>query len=230
MTQCRDESDIRVLRMDGNAADRARVAQASERPGFARVDGFVHAVSVNDVAANAGLTCAGIDHVGIGRRYGDCSDRWRHVFHLVGHGTPGQSAIRALPHAAAYATEIICVRIADDAAHGQNSSATEGANQSPGEAMPRTFWFVLFVVGRRFSFRLTRFPFTRSPFTPSLLRCGWLGWLSLCFWRIWFFASLSEATNSQEHHHEKQETVFTEQRSTRHFKPPGKAFFRNRTS
>jgi len=145
MPQRCHESDVRVLGMNNNAADGAGVAQANERPGLARVDGFIYAVSVNNVAADAGLACAGIDHIRIGRRNGNGADGRRHVFHFVGHGTPGQPSVRGLPDAATHAAEIISVRVADNATDSQHASATEGPNQSPGESMPWAFRFVLVV-------------------------------------------------------------------------------------
>ena len=66
MSQRRDEGDVRIFRIDDQAADGVRVRQADELPGLAGVDGLVHAIAADDVAADARFAGADVDDVGIG--------------------------------------------------------------------------------------------------------------------------------------------------------------------
>src|SRR5690606_3974198 len=56
--------DVRVLGMDADAADVARIGQPAELPRRARVDRLVDAVAGADVAAPGLLTAADVDDVG----------------------------------------------------------------------------------------------------------------------------------------------------------------------
>src|SRR5262249_25967144 len=62
VAESRDVGDVWIFGMYGNAANGTRIAEANRGPGLASVDGFVNAVAVDDVAANAGFAGAGIDH------------------------------------------------------------------------------------------------------------------------------------------------------------------------
>ncbi len=69
--QRRDENNVGILRMDGESSDMARVFQADKVPCFSRIGTLVHAVALQDVVANAGLTCPHIHDVRIGFGNGD---------------------------------------------------------------------------------------------------------------------------------------------------------------
>src|SRR5205085_6095727 len=62
--QRRDVDQVGVVRVDADLGDVPRVGQAHVSPRLAAVGRLVDAVAVRDVAADARLTCAGIDDVG----------------------------------------------------------------------------------------------------------------------------------------------------------------------
>src|ERR1700682_4797163 len=63
------EGNVWIFGMDDQAADRVRVLQADKVPSLAGVDRFVNAVATDDVAADASLARAHVNHVGI--RFGN---------------------------------------------------------------------------------------------------------------------------------------------------------------
>ena len=128
----RDEGAVGIARIDDHAADVPGVAQADRGPRAAGVDRAVHAGAVRDVAAQAGLAAADVDHVGIRRRDGDRADR-RDVL-LVEHRRPGRAAVAGLPHAAGGGAEVEGERIADHAGDRERAAAAVRADRSPGQA------------------------------------------------------------------------------------------------
>src|SRR5688572_13511061 len=61
----RDPDDVRVVGVDADPADVARLAQPDVGPGAAGVGGAVDAVAVGDVDADRRLAHAGVDDVGV---------------------------------------------------------------------------------------------------------------------------------------------------------------------
>ena len=66
MPQGRYVDNVRVVRMDANTRDVARVLQPEVRPGLAAIGGFVYTIAVRHIEANAGFTHTGIDDIGVG--------------------------------------------------------------------------------------------------------------------------------------------------------------------
>src|SRR5437879_13883965 len=98
MAERGDQNHVGITRIDDNAADLPRIAQADVLPGSAAVGGFVNAVTESDVRAHVGLTGSGINHVGISRRNGQGADRSNTL--LLEERLPGLTAIACLPNAA----------------------------------------------------------------------------------------------------------------------------------
>jgi len=71
MTQCGDKRNVWILWTYDQAADGVSVGEANEVPGLPGVDGFVDAVTADDVATDAGFPCSDIDDVGVGLGDGD---------------------------------------------------------------------------------------------------------------------------------------------------------------
>src|SRR5208282_6563273 len=67
--------DVRILRVDDNAADLARIFQANMIPRRATVSGPVNAVTGRKVLANIRLARSGVNNSRIGRSYGQCANR-----------------------------------------------------------------------------------------------------------------------------------------------------------
>ena len=129
MSQRRHKSHVCVFRIDHQRADMLAVFQADVRPALAAVNGFVHSIAVGDIAANAGLAGAHIDHVGIRFRHRNGPHR-RDAF-LVEHRYPVIAAIGALPHSAGHRAKIISAGIAGDAGHRQHAPAAERPHHPP---------------------------------------------------------------------------------------------------
>src|SRR5215472_2980533 len=96
MAQRAGINDLRIARMNADAADLARVAKANVFPGFARVGRFINAVPVRDIPAYGRFSHTSIDHVRVGFRDGDGPDRTcLEVF--IRDRLPAEAAIRGLP-------------------------------------------------------------------------------------------------------------------------------------
>ena len=74
MAEDRRVDDVGILRMDANARHGLRIGQARVLPSLARVDRFVDATAVRNVAAHRGFARSDVDDVMIGRRDGDRAD------------------------------------------------------------------------------------------------------------------------------------------------------------
>src|SRR5258707_13154103 len=70
MAQRGHKRDVGIFRIHNDAADGLRVAKPAVRPHLAGVDLLVNAIAAADVAAIAGLACAPLADIMIGRRYG----------------------------------------------------------------------------------------------------------------------------------------------------------------
>src|ERR1700676_372355 len=62
----RDERDVWIFRVHDQSANSTRVWKPDKLPGFSGINGFVHAVSADDVAADASFARPHIDDVRIG--------------------------------------------------------------------------------------------------------------------------------------------------------------------
>ena len=69
-----DQNAVRILGVDNQLADGARIAQADVLPGLAAVNRFVNAVTMGCVAANAPFARSDVDDVRIGRRNRQAAD------------------------------------------------------------------------------------------------------------------------------------------------------------
>src|SRR5262249_30195793 len=72
-----DVDDVRVPRVDDDAADVVRFLEAHVPPGLAAVGGPVHALAPRDAVARVGLAGADPDDVRVGRGHGDVADGGR---------------------------------------------------------------------------------------------------------------------------------------------------------
>src|SRR5258706_16007168 len=150
MSQSGNKRDVRILRVHDQAADRVRVAKSSELPGLAGVNGLIHAVSADDVAADASFPCTHINDVRIRFGNGERADRRRGVLLLVKNRLPIEAAVRGLPNATRNAAEIIGVVLADAAGYGEDTSSPKRPGGGGGERLPRAIiFFFLFLGGRR---------------------------------------------------------------------------------
>src|SRR5260370_18579697 len=70
-----DENNIRICGVDDDLADGATVTQANILPDLATIQRLVHSIAVRDIAADAGLSRADINHVWIRIGHGDAADR-----------------------------------------------------------------------------------------------------------------------------------------------------------
>jgi hypothetical protein len=129
MSERRDEQRVRVVRIDEDAPDRARVLQADARPRRPRVARAVHPVAVLDVGTHVGLAAADVQGVRIARRHREGSDRGDGL--AVEDRLPGRACVRRLPHAAAGRAEVERAAVARDAADGERATAAERPDVPP---------------------------------------------------------------------------------------------------
>src|SRR5271169_6329700 len=136
MSKRRDEGNVRILGIHGEARDGMRVAQANQLPGFPRVDRLVNTVTADDVATNTSFSGSDIDDIRV--RFGnrDCPNRWRPIFLLVENWFPVEAAIGCLPHASGDGAKIIDIILADDARHRDHAPATKWAHQAILQTFP----------------------------------------------------------------------------------------------
>ena len=129
MAERGDVDDVRVARMDDDAADLLRVVEADVRPRLPAVGRLVHAVALGDVGAHVGLAAADVDHVRIRRRHGQRADRADRL--PVEDRQPRAASVDRLPHPAVHAAEVEMLRFARHAAHGEHAAAAERSDQAP---------------------------------------------------------------------------------------------------
>ena len=95
----RREYDVRISRIDQHGADMTRIVKARAAASSARIARAVHAAAGHDVVARLRFTGAGVQHIRIGRRHGECAhgrDRRR-----IGNRSPAAPRILRLPDATA---------------------------------------------------------------------------------------------------------------------------------
>ena len=141
-----DVDEVRVGRVDADAPDVAGVAQADGSPGAAAVGGPVDAVAVRDVAADAGLAHADVDHVGVGRRDGERADGGG-LEEAVGDVLPVRAAVGGLPHAARAGAEVEGRGLGRMAGDGDHTAAAVRPDAAPLERTQQTW-----IDGHRASF------------------------------------------------------------------------------
>jgi hypothetical protein len=122
------------------------VGEANERPGLPGVDGFVDAVTADNVASDAGFPCSDIDDVGVGLGDGDSANGRRGVLLLVKDRFPVDAAISGLPDAAGNCAEVVGIVVANDAGNGDNAAAPEWANEAIVEILPGALSFVVIML------------------------------------------------------------------------------------
>ena len=91
MTESGHKDDIGIVRIHDHLADRARILQADVLPGFTGVHRLPDAVTLRDVAANAGFAGSDINHVRVGDGDGDAADAGSAV--VVKNRRPGVGAV-----------------------------------------------------------------------------------------------------------------------------------------
>src|SRR5262249_20718413 len=90
--------DVRVFRVDGDAADVARLLDAEVLPGLAAVGGAIGPVAPGDAVARVALAGADPDDVRVGRGHGDGADAQGRL--VVEDRRPGGAVVGRLPDAA----------------------------------------------------------------------------------------------------------------------------------
>src|SRR6516165_1665659 len=129
VAQCRDQHDVRIVRVDDQRPDLPRVPEADVAPGFTPIDRLVDAVSVSHVSAWSGFTGAHIDDGVIGRC--DRNGAHRGDRRAVGQHLPGATAVGGLPHSARYGPEIKGAGIAGYAGNRERAPAAIRSDAAP---------------------------------------------------------------------------------------------------
>ena len=128
------EDDVRIGRVDDDAADAAGLVEPHVRPGLSGVgrpiDPVAHHVHVAD---GPGLAGPGPDGAGIGRGHGQRPDRGHRL--AVENRIPTVAAVGGLPDAAGSRPDVVGVRVAGNARGGRDPVA-DGRTH---EAEPQPF-------------------------------------------------------------------------------------------
>src|SRR5262249_43695676 len=124
--------ELRIPWIDAHARDVSRVAEAQVRPRAAAVSRAIDTVAVGDVAANAALSGADVDHVGIGRGDGDGADG-RGPEEAVGDVLPRRPPVGGLPHPARAGAEVEGHGIDGIARHRHHAAAAVRTDQAPSQ-------------------------------------------------------------------------------------------------
>src|SRR5579864_4325190 len=127
MSKRRHKDYVRIVGVDDDRADMLRVLQPEVLPRESTVGGFVHAITVGDVAANASLARADIDHIVIRARDIERADGTDRI--LVKEGLPVIAAIGRLPHSTSNRSEVVNIRLARNAFDSQHASSAKRSNQ-----------------------------------------------------------------------------------------------------
>ena len=131
MAECRDQHDIRIVRIDDHRPDLTRVLEAEMAPGLAAIDRPVHPIAIGHVAARCSLAGADVDDVVIGGRDGDGADGADRG--VIGQRLPGVSAIGRLPHPARHRSEIKGAGIAGYAGDREGASTAVRTDAAPSQ-------------------------------------------------------------------------------------------------
>ena len=129
MAEDRHVDPLRVSRVNPNAGDLARIAQADVGPGLAGVHGFVDAVAEADLGADIGLAGAHVENIRVGGRHGNRSDGGDAL--LVEDRRPHRAGVGGLPNSAAYGAEVESHGIARDASDGRHAPTAKRTDHAP---------------------------------------------------------------------------------------------------
>ena len=141
VAKCRDEYDVGVVRINDDRADVPRIRQAYIRPRLSRIERFVYAVAVGNIAADASFARARINYVRVGFGNGDASNRGDRF--IIENRKPRESAVRGLPNAASYSSKIKNAGISGNADGRERSSAAKRPDLPPLQALQMRFIHVL---------------------------------------------------------------------------------------
>src|SRR5438093_9054706 len=99
-----------ILRVHPDPTDLAGPSEPGVLPGLAGVGRSIDSIAAGDVPSGAGRSGSDIDHVRIGVRNCDRSDR-AHIEKAVGYVGPGDACVCGFPHPAARGTEVVSERL-----------------------------------------------------------------------------------------------------------------------
>ncbi len=133
MTEPGDEDDLRVRRMDDDAADLLDVGQTDPRPGFAAVGRLEDAVADAEIRPVEAFAGADVDHLGMRRRDRQIADRAGR--RVVEDRPPGAAVVVGLPDAAVVDADEEDVRLRRDADAADRAAGPKRADQSILEAL-----------------------------------------------------------------------------------------------
>ena len=129
MAERRDEQARRILRVDDDRADLARVPQAEVVPRPAGVARAIDPVADREIGALQPFAAADVDDVRIRRRDRDRADRLRRL--AVEDRRPRQPVVGALPDAAVVDADVEQVRLLRHAGRADGAPAAIRADRSP---------------------------------------------------------------------------------------------------
>ena len=127
-----DVHGVRVLGVNADASDVPGLCQAQVRPRPSAVRRPVDAVAPVDVLPDAGLAHAGVDHVAVRLRHGDCPHCCA-VEEAVRDVAPVGAPVVRLPHAAGARAEVEGHRVHRVSRDGDHASAPVRPDEPPSE-------------------------------------------------------------------------------------------------
>ena len=124
-----DEEAFRIVRIDDDAGDLLRVAEAEMRPGLSRVGRFVHAVANSEVGTLQAFAAADINNVGIAGRNGDGADGAGGL--VVENRVPSIAEVVGFPDATIDLRHIEDAGLLVDTGDGHGAAAAERSDAAP---------------------------------------------------------------------------------------------------
>ena len=133
---------ITVIRMYPDAPDVLTLQQTKMLPAFPCINGFVHAVTLHDVAAKLSFTSPDIHYVGIGFTDGHSTDRGR-IDLAVSHWSPCGATISGLPQATTNGSEVVFERTCFTSSHSCGATSPWDTGVLPGEHIEEALFELL---------------------------------------------------------------------------------------
>ena len=136
MSDGRDINQLGIARIDPYPPNLAGVAQADVLPGATPIRGFVHAISVREIRAQAGFAHAHVDNVRIG--FGDRDRTYRAGVEVaIRNRRPGEPRVHRLPYASASGTHVVNQGIIRQTGDGGRAAAAVGTDGTPAQRLEK---------------------------------------------------------------------------------------------
>jgi len=137
MTERCDVGGVGIVGMHEDIADMTRGGKADVCPGAPAIGGFIHAITMRDIAADCRFARTGIDHIRIGGSNGECAYRSGFEKPVRDIGPVG-TAIRGLPDPACRPTKVESRRVGGMTGNGNHTPTPVRPDAPPFQRTEKT--------------------------------------------------------------------------------------------